>query len=238
MGETIAMGVGTGADALVLHKGMIRFLDPILKCPPGVIMHLSASTRLGPAFDYKTLAGTVEEAIRLGADGVSIHVNLGGVHEPEMLSDLGMVADSCTEWQFPLLVMIYVGGDQQKPGAASGSDIAHGARIAAELGADIIKIPFPESYDVLSEITASLPVPVVVAGGTPAESTQGFFERVENVLAAGAAGVATGRNVFQHARPDLVLRAVCNIVHGGFTARQSWEQFRSDMQAKQPGARL
>ena len=217
MGEVISMGLGAGVDALVLHKGMIRFLDPITKCPPGIIMHLSASTRLGPSVNYKTLVGSVEEAIRLGAEGVSVHVNLGDSHEPEMLSDLGMVADSCTEWQFPLLVMIYVKGDR----AASGQDIAHAARIAAELGADIVKIPFPESYEILSRITASLPVPVVIAGGTPAGTIESVLEMVENALRAGASGVAAGRNVFQHSRPNLVLRAIRNIVHRGFLAEKA-----------------
>lgn len=164
MDRVIRLGVSGGADALVLHKGMMRFLEPIPEKLPGIFMHLSASTQLGPAFHHKVLIGTVEEAIRRGADGVSLHINLGDACEPEMLEDLGHVGAACAEWQIPLLVMIYVRG-AGLPSPVPDPAIAHCTRVAAELGADIIKIPTPENEATLEEIVSSVPVPVVVAGG-------------------------------------------------------------------------
>ena len=92
---------------------------------------------------------------------------------PKCFRTLGSVGDACAEWQVPLLVMMYVRGSN---GTADAPDsaIAHAARIAAELGADIIKIPVPEDYRTLKEIAAGLPVPVVVAGGSRIAECRGF----------------------------------------------------------------
>ena len=217
------MGVGEGADALVLYKGMLGLLERVSDKLPGIFMHLSASSELGCSLHHKVLIGTVEEALRRGADGVSIHVNLGTPDEPEMLRDLGRVGEACAQWQVPLLVMMYVRGSS---GAAAAPDtaVAHAARMAAELGADIIKIPIPEDFRTLEEIAAGLPVPVVVAGGSRIIEAKVFLERVERAMEAGAQGVAIGRNIFQSQRPELLLRALCKIVHRGLSAGRAWEE--------------
>jgi len=221
--HVIRMGIRVGCDGMVVHKGMMRFLEPIAERLPGIFMHLSASTGLGPSLDHKVLVGTVEEAVRRGADGVSVHVNLGGEQEPAMIEDLGRVAGACAKWQMPLLVMIYVRGNLVST-PVPDSAIAHAARVAAELGADIIKIPAPAQDAVLAEITGGLPVPVVVAGGSRFPDTRLLLDRIAGALAAGAGGFAIGRNVFQHEDPEALLRAVCNIVHHGFSSEKAWEQ--------------
>jgi class I fructose-bisphosphate aldolase len=220
--DVIHMGVRAGADALVLHKGMFKFLEGFPDRLPSIFMHLSASTRLGPAINRKVLVGTVEEAVRRGADGVSVHINLGGKGEPEMIRDLGTVSAACAEWQMPLLVMIYVRG-QGIPSPAADDAIAHAARVAAELGADIIKIPAPRDPEIFMEISSSLPVPVVVAGGSRSPDSCTFLKHLEQYLEAGSSGVAIGRNVFQNQRPELFLKAICDIVHHGLSAQCAWE---------------
>lgn len=209
--RAIEAGIRAGADALVLHKGMLRCLEPAVDPLPGIIMHLSASTGMGPSCSHKVLVGGVEEAVRLGADAVSVHINLGDAMEHEMLRDLGSVGRSCSEWRIPLLVMAYAMGKGNR--AASGRDIAHAARVAAELGADLIKIPFPGDYDTLAGITSSLPVPVVVAGGSPPGETAQLFSWVEKSIEAGACGIAAGRRIFQQSDPCSILAAIRRIVH-------------------------
>jgi len=227
--DVIRMGIQEGADALVLHKGMLGFLEKLTGCLPGIFMHLSASSRLGPSPHHKVLIGTVEEAIRRGADGVSIHINLGNHDEPEMLQDFGMVGDACAEWQVPLLAMIYVRGPKE---AVKDSTIAHAARIGAELGADIIKIPGPEDSRVLHEITSSLPVPVVIAGGSKIAEAPVFLERVEKAMEAGARGVAIGRNIFQSPCPEILFRAICRIVHQGYSVARAWEESKKEANSR------
>jgi len=234
MADVIRMGIKGGADGLVLHKGMMPCLEHVRERRPGIFMHLSAGTQMGPDLHRKVPSGSVEEAIRRGADGVSVHVNFGSAHESEMLADLGAIGSACAEWQMPLLVMVYVCG-AHAPSAAPDSAVAHAARVAAEMGADIIKIPAPRDDGVLAEIASSLPVPVVVAGGSKTPDDRFFLERIEKALRAGIGGVAIGRNVFQHERPQAFLNAICRIVHRGCSAREAWERLeRSGL----PPARL
>ena len=222
----VEAGIRGGADALVLHKGMLRYLESATGPLPGIFMHLSASTDPGPHPCRKVLTGSVEEAVRLGADGVSVHINMGDNFEPEMLTDLGRVSRSCLEWQMPLLVMAYIRADRLNvPG--SGREVAHAARVAAELGADVIKIPFPGDYDTVAGITSSLPVPVMIAGGVPGDIGH-ILERIEKCMLAGGSGVATGRNVFQHENPEAVLRAIADIVHRSVSAKDAVETLRTD----------
>lgn len=219
--SAIQMGVSGEVDALVLHKGMLRLLESVPSRLPGIFMHLSGSTQLGPNVHHKVLVGTVEEAIRRGADGVSVHVNLSDPAEPLMLHDVGQIGSECARWQMPLLVMIYVRGGEEMTERKDLS-IAHAARVAAELGADCVKLPAPCNDEVLKEIALSLPVPVVVAGGTKHRNTTTFLQRIERALQAGARGVAIGRNVFQHEHPERMLRAVQRLVHEGVPASQAW----------------
>ena len=212
MARVIEMGSRSGTDALVLHKGMLSFLESVSSRIPSIFMHLSASTNLGPHFHYKVLVGSVEEALRRGVDGVSLHINLSDIHEPDMLRDLGRIGAACAEWQMPLLVMIYVRGEHA-PSPVPDSAIAHSARLAAELGADLIKIPAPAETDTLAEIAASLPVPVVVAGGSKTDSPEVFLNRLGQILDTGVHGVAIGRNIFQRRQPEALLKAVCAMVH-------------------------
>ncbi|MHC1741959.1 MAG: 2-amino-3,7-dideoxy-D-threo-hept-6-ulosonate synthase [Syntrophobacteraceae bacterium] len=212
MGRVIEMGSRCGADALVLHKGMLSFLETVPTRLPSIFMHLSASTNLGPEFHRKVIVGTVEEAIRRGVDGVSVHINLSDTYEADMLRDLGFIGSACAEWQMPLLVMIYVRG-AHAPSPVPDSAIAHSARLAAELGADLIKIPAPTDIDTLAEIAASSPVPVVVAGGSKTDVPEAFLKRLGQILETGVRGVAIGRNIFQRKQPAALLKAVCAMVH-------------------------
>ena len=144
--DTIDKMAAGGATAVLFHKGILRSLDKAPSC--GVIVHLSASTNLGPDPNFKVQVGTVEEALKLGVDAVSVHVNVGNEMEYAMLEILGEVAGECEEFQVPLLAMLYPRGhDVEDP--HDPSITAHAARIGAELGADIVKTHYtgsPESF--------------------------------------------------------------------------------------------
>ena len=99
-----------GANAIVLHKGMVKHGHRKGGRDIGLIVHLSASTSLNPDPNDKVLVCTVEEAIALGADAVSIHVNLGAPNESRMIEEAGRIAKECNRWGIPLMVMIYPRG--------------------------------------------------------------------------------------------------------------------------------
>ncbi len=202
---------GTGVDAVVVHKGIARKVDV---GQMGLIVHLSASTKLAPESRWKVRVGSVMEAIRLGADAVSVHINVGAPNEPQMLADLGGVAEDCDEYGIPLLAMMYPRG----PNITSEHDpqvLAHVARLGAELGADIVKTPYSGDVESFRRVVESCPVPVVIAGGPKAKTDEDVFKMVYDSIRAGAAGLSIGRNVFQHNNPAAMGKALASIVHGG-----------------------
>ncbi|MEM4189723.1 MAG: 2-amino-4,5-dihydroxy-6-one-heptanoic acid-7-phosphate synthase, partial [Candidatus Caldarchaeum sp.] len=131
-----------GVTAVLAHKGVFRGLKRPLKI--GSIMHMSASTQLSSRYNRKVLVSSVEEAVRLGVDAVSVHINIGGADDDVMLEQLGETADACDEWQMPLIAMMYPRGENIKD-ASDPFTISHVARVGAELGADIVKTPMPSA---------------------------------------------------------------------------------------------
>lgn len=212
MRSTVSDLVEGGVDAVLMHKGLVRCGHRRTGKDVGLIMHLSASTALSPMANTKTLVGTVEEALRLGADCVSVHVNLGDTEERAMLADMGRVSDACERWGMPLLAMIYARGPKVQDGFAPHV-VAHCARVGVELGADIIKVVYPGNIDSFAEVVDSCCVPVVIAGGERMDSTHEFLQIVSDSLKAGGAGLSVGRNVFQHPQRVALVQALRAIMH-------------------------
>lgn len=204
MRRTITAVADGGADAVIVHKGLARQAADFLNTNScELIVHLSASTTLSPDPNRKELVSSVEEAIRLGATAVSTHVNLASKNEAEMLKDMGRIADKCEQWGVPLLAMMYV-RDGTKETEYDPVKIRHAARIAEEMGADIIKVNYTGSAETFAEVTASVRKPVVIAGGPKIDSPESLLRMIAEALQAGAAGAAIGRNIFQDSNPTLM----------------------------------
>jgi len=208
--DTIAQVAQGGASAILAHKGILKAIQQPIN--PGMIMHASASTSIGPAPNRKMLVASVVEAIRLGADAVSVHVNVGSKEEPEMLRDLGWMAKRCDEWQIPLVAMMYPRGENIKNPEDPGV-IAHAARIGAELGADIVKTPYSGDPDSFRDVVRGCPVPVVIAGGPKMANDLAVLEVAAGAIKAGALGVTFGRNVFGHQAPRKIVAALAAVVY-------------------------
>ncbi len=200
-----------GANAIVLHKGLVRFAKDYFDEHLSLILHLSASTSLSKHADRKVLVTRVEEAISFGADAISVHVNLGGEDDDRMIEDLGATAAACDRFGFPLLAMMYPRGSSIK-NPYDVDVVKHVARVGAELGADIVKTLYTGSSDTFREVVRGCPVPVVVAGGPKLDSERAALEMVQGALAGGAVGVSMGRNLFQAKDPIGMTRAVARMV--------------------------
>ena len=212
MARAVDQIVNGGANAVVLHKGIVGSGHRRSGKDIGLILHLSASTALNPDPNAKGLVTDVEEAVRLGADAVSVHVNLGAPTEKEMIQDLGATARKCARWGMPLLAMVYTRGE----GIKNQFDVKyakHAARVGAELGADLVKVVYTGSVSSFREVVDGCPVPVVIAGGEKMESDKELLDMVAGALKAGAAGVSIGRNVFQHKSPMRMVAAIGAVVH-------------------------
>jgi len=226
MRETVSKVVAGGANAILMHKGMVRAGHRGTGKDVGLIIHLSAGTSISPDPNAKELVCTVEEAIKLGADAVSVHINLGAETDKEMLRQLGYVSSRCMEWQMPLVAMMYTRGAKIKD-EFDVANVKHAARAGAELGADIVKVPYTGSTESFTEVVQGCPVPVVIAGGPKMDSDEDIFKMVDGVLGAGAAGVSIGRNAFQHEKPDKMVEALCKMVHEGASIKNAIEMIKT-----------
>jgi fructose-bisphosphate aldolase/2-amino-3,7-dideoxy-D-threo-hept-6-ulosonate synthase len=198
-----------GANAIILHKGMVKAGHRKHGRDIGLIVHLSGSTSLNPDPNDKVIVCTVEEAITLGADAVSIHVNLGAPNESRMLESAGEISKACTKWGMPLLIMIYPRGknvDGNSPQA-----IGHCVRVAEELGADFIKTNYPGSPEAFKKIVEACSVPVMIAGGEKAGDHE-TLQIIRDSVKAGGAGVCMGRNAFQRKNTTKFVQAITRVV--------------------------
>lgn len=211
-----------GADAVVIHKGILRMISQYPElAPQNYIMHLSASTDLGMYEKEKVLVGSVEEAIKLGAIGISMHVNFGTSSEREMISSLGRISEKCMDWGMPLLVMTYVQNDSY-----NSKTIAHAARTVQELGADIIKINLPSTNESIEEILSGINVPLIVAGGQTTDNTRSFLSKLYYATKYGASGVAIGRNIFGSENVVLMTRIIKCLINDKLSLEQCLDELK------------
>ena len=219
MTKTVDMVAEGGANAVVGHLGLPLHGHRGAGKDIGLILHLSASTSLGPDPNHKVLVNTVQWALKMGADAVSVHINVGADDEAKMLEDLGKVAVECMEWGMPLLAMMYPRGPKIED-ERDVEVVKHAARVGAELGADIIKCPYSGSTETFREVVEGCPAPVVIAGGSKT-SDEETLKMIEGAMKAGAAGISMGRNAFQHENPTKLVKAACSIVHDGMSAEDA-----------------
>ncbi|MDD1706850.1 MAG: fructose-bisphosphate aldolase, partial [Methanoregulaceae archaeon] len=178
-------------------------------------------TSIGPDPNEKVLVNSVTNALKMGADAVSVHINIGADSEARMLVDLGNVAIDCMEWGMPLLAMMYPRG-RKISDEHNAEHVALAARVAAELGADMVKTVYTGDPDSFRNVTRGCPVPVVVAGGSKTDDYS-TLEMIEGAMAGGATGISIGRNAFQHRTPAQFIRSAALIVHEGLTADEAYQ---------------
>jgi DhnA family fructose-bisphosphate aldolase class Ia len=210
MASVLRAVVAGGADGVVTHRGTAARQMPVQR-RTALIVHLSGNTALSAQPELKTRVCDPETAIALGADAVSAHVTLGGGHQEDRvaLADLGRIALSCDRLGLPLLVMTYV----RTEAAKSGQAILHAARVATELGADVVKTAHP-GEEHLADLVTGVPVPVVIAGGESAGSWESFLSSAKNAMGVGVAGLCVGRWVFGSSDPAKAAAELRAVVHG------------------------
>ena len=198
-----------GADAVLTQRGVAPRVHPN-KNDAGYIVHLNGSTTIGPDESDKRVTGTVEDAVRAGADAVSFHINVGSEHEPDQIEELAELTRDAERLGLPVLAMAYARGegvDESDP-----ESLGHAVRLAEELGADVVKTGYSGDGDSFGRVTESTRLPVVIAGGSKG-TDRDTVEMVRGAMDGDAAGVSMGRSIFQHEDPEGIARAVSAIVH-------------------------
>jgi len=192
---------------------MVRAISADIAPAWGLIVHLSAGTLLGSRSGSKVLASTVEHAVSLGADAVSVQISFGDSREDRMIADAGRIVNLATSLGLPVFLMAHAPAE---PGESSEDPVAaaHAARAAAELGASIVQTNFAGAPDGLREIVDSCPVPLVVSGGPKGSTEDAFLDALCDVMRVGAAGISVGRRVFQALDPPAMAQRIADVVFG------------------------
>jgi fructose-bisphosphate aldolase, class I len=191
---------------IVAHKGIVeRLAARGLLGSVGVMVHLNGMSTLAKAPDRKELVTSVETAVRLGADAVSVQLNFDRDNDSHNLALLGQVVDAAQSYGLPVLTMVY-DKVETNDAKASRARLRHLMRITIELGTDAIKIGPPA---VLSDIEPLLEgicedVAVLFAGGALGSDTE-ILALARAGRLAGAAGLCVGRNTFQREAPGEML---------------------------------
>ena len=219
LGEIVNKVALGGANAVLGHIGIPLYAHRGYGPDIGLILHISGSTSLSPMSNYKVLVNTVLEAVKLGADGVSLHINIGTQSDPEMLEILGRVSRECREYGMPLIAMMYPRGENIDD-EYDVEVVKIAARVAAELGVDIVKTNWTGDPDSFKEVVRGCMAPVIIAGGEKV-GLRGILEITKKSIDVGGAGVAYGRNVFQAEDPTKVVRALYLIVNKNYDVEEA-----------------
>jgi fructose-bisphosphate aldolase, class I len=216
-------------DGLILSYGMLKLLPPDPPMQRWLTADYYATSTLpgGNAdLELQDRLWSADTAKWAGASGLKVLLVFGRNHPEVHLRNVRNIADLVVEAAavgLPVMVEPVLWGsaiseqDKNDP-----SLIAHAARVAFELGADLVKVPIPHQPKTLETLTQKLPIPVLLMGG-PATDPAHLFRLIREAMDAGAAGVALGRNVWQYPSPGAMVKALRHLVHDGFKPTDALE---------------
>jgi len=226
MKDTMKKIVAGRPDGITMHKGIAQEFFYPYAGQVSLILKASSFSPYQPTYD--TWVAWVDEAVRLGADAISMGVLVGGDRQAEMLHDLGLMSREASLAGMPLIAHIYPKGEMIKAeDQYSVEALSYAVRAGAELGVDIIKTWYPGSPEAFAKVVEVAPGKVVAAGGPKTETERQFLEMTRGVMEAGAIGVAYGRNVWDHPKPTLMIKALKAIIHANKGVDEAMEILRS-----------
>ncbi|GAB4435268.1 MAG: 2-amino-3,7-dideoxy-D-threo-hept-6-ulosonate synthase [Anaerolineae bacterium] len=210
MGHTLAQMIAGGVDAVMASYGTAtRFAGLLARV--GLVLRIDgAGTVLGAMDGPGAQFYTVEDALRLGADALCVTTFPGTPHEEATLETLARVIREAHRWGIPVMAEMVPGGFDSGPELRTLDSIRVSARVAAELGADWVKIPYVAGFE---QVVQSCYVPVVVLGGPHRDTPAETLAMVRAGLDAGAVGGTIGRNIWQSANPKGMAAALAAIIH-------------------------
>ena len=235
--QAIRLASAGGATGFVISPGMLPFcVDEFVgRGAPGLILQLDwtnmwrdAQTQLGYAEGRSTLIATVEQAARMGADGVMSYMFIGlndPAAEAAQVETNARVSRACEEYGLVRILEPMARGERVGAAAFKPEVIQLHARMAAELGADIIKTDYSGDEASYRAVVESCPVPIFIAGGPRTTSPRDALTMVDGAIRAGARGLVFGRNIVQASNPQQMTAAMARIVFHGATVEEALQAY-------------
>jgi putative autoinducer-2 (AI-2) aldolase len=205
------------ADALMLTRGILRTTIPS-SANKAIVMRGSGGPSILKDLSDEEIAVDMEDAIRMNVSAIAIQIFIGGVHETRSVHNMTRLVDMGLRYGIPVLAVTAVGKEMVR----DAKYFRLACRICAELGAHFVKTYYvAEDFET---VTASCPVPIVMAGGKKIGELEALTMAYKAVQ-EGAAGVDMGRNIFQSEAPEAMMKAVYNVVHEDMKPQQALELF-------------
>lgn len=206
------------ADALMLTRGILRTTIPPT-FTRGTVLRASGGPSILKELSNEQIALDIEDALRLNAAAMAVQVFVGGEYESQSIHNLTRLVDLGARHGVPVLGVTAVGKNMTR----DARYFRLACRICAELGAHFVKTYYvSEGFET---ITASCPVPVIMAGGKKLPESEAL-EMAYRAVSEGAAGVDMGRNIFQSEAPAAMIQAVRKVVHENAKPREAFELFQ------------
>jgi putative autoinducer-2 (AI-2) aldolase len=213
------------ADALMLTRGVLRnCIDADAACDTPIVLRVSGGTSVLTELSNEGLTVDIEDAIRLNVAAVALSIFVGADFERESLLSLADMVNAGESYGIPVLAVTAVGREM----ARDARYLSLASRIAAELGARVVKTYYCEDFE---KVTSTCPVPVVIAGGKKLDELPAL-EMAYNALQGGAVGVDMGRNIFQSDSPIGMIKAVRAVVQKNAKPAEAMEIYE-DQKAKE-----
>ena len=207
------------ADALMLTRGILRTTVPATITKP-IVMRCSGGPSILKELSDEYLAVDIEDAIRMNVAAITLQVFIGGQYESRSVHNMTRLVDMGLRYGIPTMAVTAVGKDM----ARDARYFRLACRICAELGAQIIKTYYvPEGFET---ITASCPVPIVMAGGKKIPEPDALT-MAYNAIQQGASGVDMGRNIFQSDAPIAMIQAVGKVVHENMKPKDALDLYQT-----------
>ncbi len=224
--------VAGGANVFMMSRGFAQRCACEFEPSTALALMLSASAAGRPKGPTISPIGSVEEALRLGADAVVVYAALAGENEDWMISYLSEVGETCETRGMPLIAEAEWPNAYQSLNGFScdlGPEyLKRNARLCVELGADIVKVNWSGDARSFGEIVRACDAPVVIAGGTVV-SDEELLQRFEEGREVGAIGCSVGRNIFQHKKPEAITRAISRIFHDHWSSKEALDELRETL---------
>lgn len=210
-------------DSLMLTRGVLRSsVNPNSDVP--IVLRVSGGASIiSEDLSNEAITTSIEDAIRVNATAVTLSIFVGAQHEHQSLVNLAKLVDEGERYGIPVLAVTAVGKDMVRDARYLGL----ACRIAAELGAQMVKTYYCENFE---KVVESCPVPVIIAGGKKTGELDAL-QLTHNAIQHGASGVDMGRNIWQSDHPVAMIKAVRAIVHENADVKEAYDLFNKESKA-------
>jgi putative autoinducer-2 (AI-2) aldolase len=211
------------ADSIMLTRGVLRTsVDPAAEVP--VVLRVSGGASILKELSNEDITVSMDDALRLNVSAMALSIFVGSEFEKQTLVSLAKLVDEGEKYGVPILAVTAVGKDMARDVRYLGL----ACRIAAELGAHVVKTYYCDDFEQLIE---SCPIPVIIAGGKKTPEMEAL-ELTHNAVTHGAVGVDMGRNIFQSDNPVGMIRAVRAIVHEKASVKEAYKIYEGEKGGK------